>query len=48
MTDRERQEKEKKKKKHESELEIMIFHIMEKSMKKALDAALDDIFKGWK
>ena len=45
MTDRERQEKEKKR---ESELEIMIFQIMEKSMKKTLDAALDDIFKGWK
>ena len=47
MTDTERKKKEKKKK-SESELEKMIFSIMEKSMKTALDEALDDIFKDWK
>ena len=47
MTDTERKKKEKKKK-QESELEKMIFSIMEKSMKTALDKALDDIFKDWK
>lgn len=41
-------EKEKEKKKRESELEHMVFQIMEKSMKDALDAALDDLFKNWK
>ena len=47
MTDQERKKKEKKKKR-ESELEKMIFSIMEKGMKAALDEALDDIFKDWK
>ena len=37
-----------KKKKRESELESFIFSVMEKSMKQALDFALDDILKGWK
>ena len=41
-------EREKKKKKRESILEAEIMKIMEKSMKTALDKALDDIFKGWK
>ena len=36
------------KKKRESELESFIFSLMEKTMKQALDAALDDIFKDWK
>lgn len=35
------EEEKKKKKKRESELETMIFQIMEKSMKKALDALLE-------
>ena len=48
MTDRERQEREKKKKKRESEFEKMMFQIMEKSLKEAMNAALDDIFKDWK
>lgn len=38
----------KKKKKNQSTLEAEIFMIMQKSLKTALDAALDDIFKDWK
>ena len=41
-------EKKKKKKKNKSVLEKEIFSIMEKSLKTALDAALDDILKDWK
>ena len=41
-------EKEKKKKKKQSILEAEIMSIVEKSMKGALDKALDDIFKDWK
>ncbi len=41
-------EREKKKKKRQSILEAEIMKIMEKSMKTALDKALDDIFKDWK
>ena len=37
----------KKKKKKESTFEAEIFRIMEKSLKSALDVALDDIFKDW-
>lgn len=37
-----------KKKKKTSTLEAEIFRIMEKGLKSALDAALDDIFKDWK
>lgn len=49
MSSREdREKKEKKKKRQQSDLELMVFRIMEKSMKKALDTALDDIFKTWK
>lgn len=44
---RSRSEKEKKKKK-KSVLEAEIMSIIEKSLKKTLDAALDDIFKDWK
>lgn len=44
---KESEEKKKKKKKQESELEAMIFQIMEKSLKAAMDKALDDIFKNW-
>ncbi len=45
MTDEERR---KKKKKQESELEKMIFAIMEKSLKEALNQAMNDIFKDFK
>ena len=41
-------DKDEKKKKRESEFEKMIFQIMEKSMKIALDQAIDDILKEWK
>ncbi len=41
-------DKEKKKKRKQSILEAEIMSIMEKSMKTALDKALDDIFKDWK
>ena len=41
-------DKEKKKKKNKSVLEKEIFSIMEKSLKTALDVALDDILKDWK
>ena len=40
-------EKDDKKKKRESEFEKMIFQIMEKSMKSALNAAIDDLTKDW-
>ncbi len=45
MTEQERKKKEKKRK---SILEAEINRILEKSMKAALDKALDDIFKDWK
>lgn len=41
-------EKEKKKKKSESILENYIYSVMRQSMKKCLDAAIDDILKDWK
>ena len=37
-----------KKKKKKSVLEAEILSLMQKSLKAALDAALDNIFKGWK
>lgn len=40
--------KDKDKKKKKSVLEAEIMRFMEKSMKTALDLALDDIFKDWK
>ena len=42
------QEKEKKKKKKQSILEAEIMRIMQKSLKTAIDLALDDILKGFK
>lgn len=41
------EKKEDKKKKKQSVLEKEIFSIMEKSMKTALDAAVDDFLKDW-
>ena len=38
----------KKKKKQKSQLEVMIFKMMEQSMKAALDTAMKDLFKDWK
>ena len=37
-----------KKKKKKSVLEAEIMSLMQKGLKAALDAALDDIFKDWK
>ena len=48
MTIDNREKKDKKKKKKKSTLEAEIFKIMEKSLKSALDVALDDILKDWK
>lgn len=42
------EEKKRKKKKQSSVLEAELFRIMEKSLKAAMDQALDDIFKDWK
>ena len=46
MSDKKKEKDKKKKKKSVMEAEIMRF--MEKSMKTALNLALDDIFKDWK
>ena len=46
MSDKKKDKNKKKKKKSVMEAEIMRF--IEKSMKTALDLALDDIFKDWK
>ena len=46
MSDKKKEKDKKKKKKSVMEAEIMRF--MEKSMKTALDLALDDIFTDWK
>jgi len=46
VSDKKKDNDKKKKKKSVMEAEIMRF--MEKSMKTALDLALDDIFKDWK
>ena len=43
-----KKDKDKKKKKEQSVLEAEIFSIMEKSLKTAMDMALDEIFKDWK
>lgn len=42
------QKQKEKKKKKKSILEAEIMSIMQKSMKTALDLALDEIFKTWK
>lgn len=47
MRDRKKKDKDKKKKK-QSVMEAEIMRFMEKSMKTALELALDDIFKDWK
>lgn len=41
-------DKEKKKKKKKSILEAEIMSLMQKSLKTALNLALEDIFKDWK
>ena len=46
--DRKKDRDRKSSKKKKSNLEAEVFAIMEKSLKTALDVALDDIFKDWK
>ena len=46
MSDKKKDKDKKKKKKSVLEAEIMRF--MEKSLKSAMEVALDDIFKDWK
>ena len=46
--DRKKERDRKSSKKKKSNLEAEVFAIMEKSLKNALDVALDDIFKDWK
>ena len=47
MTPKQRRDKDKRKKK-KSTLEAEILAILQKSLKAALDMAMDDIFKEWK
>ena len=47
MSDRKNKDKDKKKK-QKSVLEAEIMRFMYKSMKTALDLALDDLFRDWK
>ena len=42
-----KKKKTKKKKERDNWLEAQVLAILEKSMTKALNKALDDIFKGW-
>ena len=48
MSSKRRDEDERKKKKKDNWLANEIMTIMEKSMKAALDKAMDDLFKDWK
>lgn len=48
IDNRKPKDKNKKKKKKQSVLEKEIMSLMSKSLKTALDVALDDIFKDWK
>ena len=43
-----KKDREKEKKRKQSILQAEVMRIMEKSLKTALDLALDDIFKDWK
>ena len=43
-----KKDREKEKKRKQSILQVEVMKIMEKSLKTALDLALDDIFKDWK
>ena len=47
MSDR-KKDREERKKKQDAWLEKQILAIMEKSMKQALDMAIDDLLKDWK
>lgn len=46
MTNEEKRKK--RKKQQEDWLEAFIISVMQKSMKQALDAAMDELFKDWK
>ena len=46
MTNEEKRKK--RKKQQEDWLEAFIISIMQKSLKQALDAAMDELFKDWK
>ena len=48
VSDKKKDNDKKKKKKKKSVLEAEILSFMQKSMKTALDLALDDLFKDWK
>ena len=48
MSESQKEKEKKKKKKQQSILEKEIMSIMSKSMKAALDMALDDLLKDWK
>ena len=48
MSESQKEKEKKKKKKRQSILEKEIMSIMHKSMKAALDMALDDLLKDWK
>ena len=48
MTQSQKEKEKKKKKKKQSILEAEVMRIMEKSLKTALDMALDDILKDFK
>ncbi len=41
-------ERKRKKKKQQTTIEKEVFKVVEKSMKQAIDLALDEIFKDWK
>ena len=41
-------EEKKRQKKQQAAMEAFILQMIEKSMKAALDAAMKDLFKGWK
>ena len=43
-----KEDEKKRKKKQEAMVEAFIFQMIENSMKSALDAAMKEIFKGWK
>ena len=43
-----KKDKDKKKKQQQTMLESFIFHMMEKSMKAAMDAAMKELFQSWK
>lgn len=43
-----KEDEKKRKQKQQAMLDAFVLQMMEKSMKAALDAAMKDIFKGWK